>query len=412
MQTEIDRLLEVILKTQRTLGEGNFLLSPKVLSDFLKNEHVVLGGCGADVLRENSEADKAGRMLAPNGVGSFTSQPPALSDAPHSVPSNTRKKTDAHLNPKEVNAGDDGLTEQAPASLFTSSPVVNGSLNTEAVNGLKVRVSVSHGSSSPVSSEVTQTEHVGGVVERSSAVSASSFSSSAVSQTSPGILKAQTSDNIGTPPVVTLPSGTKAEQWQWLKEKVLSCPNCLQHVPEGRKPVFGSGNLDADIFFCGEAPGAEEEEQGEVFVGRAGQLLTKIIEAMGLQRSEVYIGNIMNWRPETPNRIGNRPPTQEEMRFCLPYLIGQVEIVCPKVLVALGLTAVNGLLGYDANRKMRDCRGHWFEFHKIPLLVTYHPSYLLRNATLSAKRMVWEDMLCVMKFLKMPISEKQEGYFL
>ena len=305
MQTEIDRLLETILKTQQTLGEENFLLSPKVLSDFLKNEHA------------------------------------ALAD------------------------GEEGVSHAKPMG--------------------------------------DATEHVASVF---SSVSSNS------SQSASEVTEAQTSDNVGTPPVVTLPSGTKAEQWAWLKARVLSCPNCLKHVPEGRKPVFGSGNLDADIFFCGEAPGAEEEEQGEVFVGRAGQLLTKIIEAMGLRRSEVYIGNIMNWRPETPNRIGNRPPTQEEMRFCLPYLIGQVEIVRPKVLVALGLTAVNGLLGYDANRKMRDCRGHWFEFHKIPLLVTYHPSYLLRNGTSASKRMVWEDMLCVMKFLKMPISEKQEGYFL
>lgn len=309
MQTEIDRLLESILKTQRTLGEESFLLSPKVLSDFLRNEHA------------------------------------ALADDEEGV---------SHAKPMG------GATERvAPVSSSVPSPVPSN-----------------------------------------------------FSQTSSDVSEVQTSDGVGTPPVVTLPSGTKAEQWQWLKEKVLSCPNCLKHVPEGRKPVFGSGNLDADIFFCGEAPGAEEEEQGEVFVGRAGQLLTKIIEAMGLRRSEVYIGNIMNWRPETPNRIGNRPPTQEEMRFCLPYLIGQVEIVRPKVLVALGLTAVNGLLGYDANRKMRDCRGKWFEFHKIPLLVTYHPSYLLRNGTSAAKRMVWEDMLCVMKFLGMPISEKQEGYFL
>ena len=305
MQTEIDRLLETILKTQRTFGEENFLLSPKVLSDFLKNEHAVLeeGGGGAS------------RAKPMGGATEHVVPIPSL------VPSN-------------------------------------------------------------------------------------------FSQTSSEVSEAQPSNGVEIPPVVTLPSGTKAERWAWLKEKVLSCPNCLKHVPEGRKPVFGSGNLDADVFFCGEAPGAEEEEQGEVFVGRAGQLLTKIIEATGLRRSEVYIGNIMNWRPETPNRIGNRPPTQEEMRFCLPYLIGQVEIVRPKVLVALGLTAVNGLLGYDANRKMRDCRGKWFEFYKIPLLVTYHPSYLLRNATLSAKRMVWEDMLCVMKFLGMSISEKQEGYFL
>lgn len=210
----------------------------------------------------------------------------------------------------------------------------------------------------------------------------------------------------------TLPPGSKREQWQWLKDKVLNCPHCLKHVFPGKKLVFGSGNLDADVFFCGEAPGADEEEQGEVFVGRAGQLLTKIIEAMGLRRSDVYIGNIMNWRPETPNRIGNRPPTQEEMQFCLPYLIGQLNIVQPKAIVALGATAVSGLLGYDSQRRMRDCRGHWFEFSGIPLMVTYHPSYLLRNATKAAKRIVWEDMLQVMKFLNMPISDKQKSYFL
>ncbi|MGX8716968.1 MAG: uracil-DNA glycosylase, partial [bacterium] len=213
-------------------------------------------------------------------------------------------------------------------------------------------------------------------------------------------------------PSVALPAGSKQEQWNWLKNKVLTCPHCLSHLYPGKKLVFGSGNLDAEIFFCGEAPGADEEEQGEVFVGRAGQLLTKIIEAMGIKRSDVYIGNIMNWRPETPNHVGNRPPTQEEMEFCLPYLKGQVEIVKPKVIVALGATAVSGLLGFDSQRRMRDCRGNWFEFNGIPLMVTYHPSYLLRNATNTAKRIVWEDMLQVMKFLNMSISERQKNYFL
>lgn len=210
----------------------------------------------------------------------------------------------------------------------------------------------------------------------------------------------------------TLPEGSKEEQWIWLKQRVLNCPHCLQHLYPGKKLVFGSGNLNADIFFCGEAPGADEEEQGEVFVGRAGQLLTKIIEAMGIKRSDVYIGNIMNWRPETPNHIGNRPPTQKEMQFCLPYLIGQVDIVKPKVIVALGATAVSGLLGYDSQRRMRDCRGNWFKFNGIPLMITYHPSYLLRNATKESKRIVWEDMLKVMEFLSIPISAKQKSYFL
>lgn len=211
---------------------------------------------------------------------------------------------------------------------------------------------------------------------------------------------------------ITLPEGEKPFQWNWLKAKVLSCPICLSHVRSGKNVVFGSGNLDADIFFCGEAPGAEEEEQGEVFVGRAGQLLTRIIQAMGLQRSEVYIGNIMNWRPETDSMIGNRPPTQEEMKICLPYLKAQLALVKPKVIVALGATAVSGLLGHDGKRKMRDIRGKWFNFESIPMLVTYHPSYLLRNGSREAKRIVWEDMLAVMRYLNRPISEKQAAYFL
>jgi DNA polymerase len=170
--------------------------------------------------------------------------------------------------------------------------------------------------------------------------------------------------------------------------------------------------VDAEIFFCGEAPGSDEETIGEPFVGRAGQLLTKIIYAMGLERSAVYIANIMNWRPEMPTDVGNRPPTQEEMNFCLPFLLGQIEIVKPKVSVALGATAVSGLLGRDSSRRMRDIRGKWTTFAGIPLMATFHPSYLLRNNTNSAKRIVWEDMLEVMGKVGLPISARQSGYFL
>ena len=241
----------------------------------------------------------------PNGVASLTPKPSSLPGVFYPVFSNDPKKTDTYLNSKKVNADDDGLTEQIPAP-FPS--VTNASSNTDAINGSKVRVHAFSVTAPTASDGGSHAKPVGGSAERASGVS---FSSSDFFQTTSEVREAQMSDNVGIPPVVTHPSGTKAEQWAWLKKKVLSCPNCLKHVPEGRKPVFGSGNLDADIFFCGEAPGAEEEEQGEVFVGRAGQLLTKIIEAMGLRRSDVYIGNIMNWRPETPNRIGNRPPTQE-----------------------------------------------------------------------------------------------------
>ncbi|MCB1124126.1 MAG: uracil-DNA glycosylase, partial [Verrucomicrobiae bacterium] len=200
-----------------------------------------------------------------------------------------------------------------------------------------------------------------------------------------------------TPPEVNLPEGSKQERWNALREQVLNDPVCQEHLNPGAQVVFGVGSIDAEIFFCGEAPGGDEEKQGEPFVGKAGELLTKIIIAMGLAREDVYIGNIMNWRPEMPTSVGNRPPTPEEMAYCLPYLRAQIEVVQPKLIVALGMTAVTGLLGPDPNRRMGAIRGQFFEFNSTPLLVTYHPSYLLRYATLKTKRLVWEDMLLVME---------------
>ena len=216
---------------------------------------------------------------------------------------------------------------------------------------------------------------------------------------------------IPPPPIVELPEGTKSEQWEWLRREVLESKVCREHLRPGKKIVFGVGSIEADIFFCGEAPGADEEIQGEPFVGRAGQLLTRIIKAMNLERSEVYIGNIMNWRPEMPTSFGNRPPTQEEMNYCLSYLQAQLRIVEPKVIVALGATAANGLLGPDPTRKMGTVRGKWFSLDATPLLITYHPSYVLRNGTNHVKRLVWEDMLKVMERVGLPISEKQREYF-
>ncbi len=213
-------------------------------------------------------------------------------------------------------------------------------------------------------------------------------------------------------PSIQLPKGSKEEQWTYLKNLVLSCEECKRHVKPGKHIVFGTGNIDADIFFCGEAPGADEEIEGVPFVGRAGQLLTKMIQGMGLSREEVYIANIMNWRPEMDTPVGNRPPTQKEMEFCLPYLKAQVAIIKPKVIVALGATAVNGLLGVNPKRKMGDIRGQWQSFEGAQLMITFHPSYLLRNNTNRTKRQVWEDLLAVMDALKLPISEKQKNYFL
>jgi DNA polymerase len=216
---------------------------------------------------------------------------------------------------------------------------------------------------------------------------------------------------IPAPPEFELPNGSKEERWTWLREKVQACPTCLSELNPNGKVVFGRGSLDSDLFLCGEAPGAEEEQQGQPFVGPAGELLTKIIEAMGLSHDSVYVGNIMNWRPRHDQAYGNRPPTEQEMNFCLPYLRAQIEIVSPKVVVALGKTATDGLLGYDPKRRLGDCRGKWSEFQGIPLMVTYHPSYLLHNPSKTSKRKVWEDMLLVMEKMEMTISEKQRGFF-
>ena len=214
-----------------------------------------------------------------------------------------------------------------------------------------------------------------------------------------------------------LPEGDKATRMAWLKEKVLNDEVCRAHVRPGKKVVLGVGNLDAQIMFVGEAPGAEEEVQGEPFVGPAGQLLTKMIGAMGLRREDVYIGNIMNWRPEmalnaSGVQYGNRPPTAEEMAYCLPNLRAQIEIVNPRLIVALGATAAAGLLGAGSFKALGEVRGKWKEFAGKPLMVTYHPSYILRNQSNRSKRMIWEDLLKVMERAELPISEKQRGYFL
>jgi uracil-DNA glycosylase family 4 len=202
----------------------------------------------------------------------------------------------------------------------------------------------------------------------------------------------------------------KAAMLAEVHARVKVCELCPHLAKSRTQTVFGVGNTHAEIMFIGEAPGADEDKQGEPFVGRAGQLLTKIIETMGFRRDEVYIANVLKSRPDMPpGSPGNRPPTVTEMQNCLPFLIEQINIVSPKVLVALGATAVEGLLGTRGT--MRDLRGKWHSFNDTPLMITYHPSYLLRNQTPSEKRKVWEDMLLVMERIGRPISEKQRNYF-
>jgi DNA polymerase len=220
-----------------------------------------------------------------------------------------------------------------------------------------------------------------------------------------------------TPPEVRLPAGSKPERWAALQALVEGDPCCRAHLRPGKRVVLGVGSLDAALMFVGEAPGAEEEIQGEPFVGPAGQLLTRMIVAMGVAREEVYIGNIMNWRPGLPTaegqeQVGNRPPTAGELAYCLPFLRAQVEVVAPRFLVALGATAAQGLLGAGAFKTLGEVRGRWHDFGGIPLMVTYHPSYILREPTPRRKRLIWEDLLQVMERAGLPVSDRQRGYFL
>ncbi len=203
----------------------------------------------------------------------------------------------------------------------------------------------------------------------------------------------------------------KAAAFAALRERALACVKCPHLAASRKNVVFGVGSIDAQLMFVGEAPGADEDAQGEPFVGRAGELLTKIIQAMGLQRSDVYIGNILKCRPDTPGQAaGNRKPTSDEMATCIPYLHEQIDLIRPRVIVALGATAVEGLLGKTIG--ITKLRGTWKTYRGTPLMPTYHPAYLLRNQAMREKRKVWEDMLAVMEKLEMSISPKQRGYFL
>jgi uracil-DNA glycosylase len=168
-----------------------------------------------------------------------------------------------------------------------------------------------------------------------------------------------------------------------IREDIGDCVRCKLHGLGRTQIVFGVGNPNADLMFVGEAPGADEDIQGEPFVGRAGQLLTKIIEAIGLKREDVYIANVLKCRPP-----GNRNPEPDEVEQCEPFLLRQIDAIKPKVIVALGKFAAQCLL--KTNDPITRLRGREYKFREAILMPTYHPAYLLR--TPSAKREVWEDM--------------------
>jgi DNA polymerase len=166
-----------------------------------------------------------------------------------------------------------------------------------------------------------------------------------------------------------------------------ACTRCKLHTLGRSQVVFGVGNPNADLMFVGEAPGADEDLQGEPFVGRAGQLLTKIIEAIGMKRDDVYIANVIKCRPPE-----NRNPEPDELDACRPYIRRQIELIKPKVIVTLGKFAMQSLTGRA--HAVSAARGVWTDYDGVRVMPTYHPAYLLR--TPSAKKDVWNDMKKVM----------------
>ena len=195
-------------------------------------------------------------------------------------------------------------------------------------------------------------------------------------------------------------SGSSAkEKIASLKRQVAKWPAVLALADLRKTMVFSVGNPEADIMLVGESPGYDEERLGEPFVGKAGQKLDGILKAMGVERNNTYITNIVKFRPAMPNQLA----------AFMPFIQEEIKVVAPKVIIALGGTAAQALLASEES--LVNMRGEFHDCDGVPLRVTYHPSYILHNEATSEKRKIWEDMLAVMDLLQMPVSEKQRGYF-
>ncbi len=191
-------------------------------------------------------------------------------------------------------------------------------------------------------------------------------------------------------------TGNKEEALEDLRVNTIGeCTRCGLH--KGRKNVvFGEGNADCEIMFIGEGPGADEDEQGRPFVGRAGRLLTKMINKMGFAREDVYIANIVKCRPP-----GNRNPSPEEAQTCIPFLKKQIEILQPKAIIVLGNVPLQNLFGVDL--RITKARGKFLEYDGIKVMPTFHPSYLLRNP--KDKWLTWHDAVEVLKYIGKDVSD-------
>lgn len=212
-----------------------------------------------------------------------------------------------------------------------------------------------------------------------------------------------------SPPVIALPSGDTAKRLAALREKLLADPVAAARVSPGRSLVAFDGAPDAPVLFLIHMPGPDDGREGRVLAGAEGELYAKIVAAMGLPRAKIQTASLLPYRPEIAGTYDHREPAPDEIAYFLPYLRALIAEVKPRAIVALGGGAQDALFG--KSETISKSRGRWREYDGVPVMPTYHISYLIRNNTNKSKRVVWEDMLAVMERLGMPISEKQRGYF-
>ena len=246
--------------------------------------------------------------------------------------------------------------------------------------------------------------------QRDKAKAPSTTPSPSIKKIMPAPYKVETIDLPGPDPIsASLP---KHEQLAQLEQQLRGW--LTGNFPQSLRQtlVFSSGSPDGRVMLIGEAPGHEEEKALRPFEGPAGKKLDKILEAMGLNRDEIYVTNLVKFRPATPRQTtNNRKPSPAEVAAFMPVIREEIRIVRPQCIVALGATPLEALLQTDST--VSSMRESWHEFDGIPVRVTYHPSYLLQSGESPAvKRMIWEDMLAVMEKIGMEISAKQRGYFL
>lgn len=217
-------------------------------------------------------------------------------------------------------------------------------------------------------------------------------------------LKEQGITEIEEAPPPAAADAAEADTLAGIAERIAGCTRCPLHKTRNQT-VPGAGHPNPEILFIGEGPGSEEDRQGVPFVGRAGDLLTRMIKRMGLEREDVFIANVVKCRPTVDNAMKrDRPPTPDEMEACLPYLKEQIARLRPSAIITLGNVAMEGLFGFKGITKRR---GHWLEFEGIPTMPTYHPSFLLRNGGDGKKHYweVWEDLKTVLAKIGHPVPE-------